>query len=184
MDFGEGWFVLSRHFARQMMRLDKTKQVGHVLKFHKWRGNKYACSSCKVLGKMRSVSVVDGRIVGKKHPEDGHHPDCVPVPCGQVDAEQMDRRMRADVRSTGKRPREAYLAAVTSIAEKYKSSSERTSLVANFPSFQNIRASLYRHRKATRAAVPATHNLSPHLRVTLCGNLICIVLKNMATGSE
>ena len=50
----------------------------------------YSCSSCKSLGKNRSVTVIDGRIVGRKHPEDDHHVDCRPISSALVEVVDMD----------------------------------------------------------------------------------------------
>ena len=47
-------------------------------------------------------------VVGRKHPEEGHHENCEPLAESVVMAQQADRKMRHIVRSSGKRPREAY----------------------------------------------------------------------------
>ena len=47
-------------------------------------------------------------IAGAKHPEEDHHADCRPVPQEKAEVLEIDRTMRSEVRTTGKRPREAY----------------------------------------------------------------------------
>ena len=64
-------------------------------------------------------------MVGRKHPEDDHHPDCVPIPEAEVTALQMDREMRQEVRRSGKRTRDAFNDMLTSVAKKFKSSEEQ-----------------------------------------------------------
>ena len=73
MDFDEAKFVLTVLLNQQLLVVDSIKHEGCVYKFHKNSGNKYNCSSCKSLGKNRSVTAIDERIVGRKHPEDDHH---------------------------------------------------------------------------------------------------------------
>ena len=108
-----------------MLVVESERHAGNVYKFHKKNDKLFSCASCKVLGKCRSITVIDGRIVGKKHPEDDHHPECKPVPKEFIDVLEIDRGMRSEVRRTGKRPREAFTEAVTSIAKKFKSSAEQ-----------------------------------------------------------
>ena len=90
-----------------------------MYKYHKNSGNKYSCSSCKSPGKNRSVTVIDGRIVGRKHPEDDHLVDCLSVCSTFVDVVAMDHQMRSDVKTTGKRPREAYMTTISAIPQKF-----------------------------------------------------------------
>ena len=44
-----------------------------------------------------------GRIVVRKHPEDDHHADCRPVSSALFDVVDMDRQMRSEVKTTGKK---------------------------------------------------------------------------------
>jgi len=79
--------------------------------------------------------------VGAKHPEDDHHIDCRPLPAGEIEVKDMDRTMRACVRLTGKRPRDAYIESLTSISKNFKSSEEQSAVVVQFPTFSGIRRS-------------------------------------------
>ena len=73
------------------------------------------------------------------------------------------------VRKTGKRPREAYAEAVATIPKRFKSSSEQSAVVSVFPVFNEIRASLYRHRSAQHIPVPDPFNIPEELRSTVRG---------------
>ena len=49
------------------------------------------------LGKQRVITVVDDVVVGRKDPQDEHHPDCVPMREEEVTATALDREMRHEV---------------------------------------------------------------------------------------
>jgi len=129
----------------------------------------YECSGCKTLKKSRSVTVVNGRIVGKKHPEDDHHPDCEPVPQNVIDALSIDREMRFAVNSQGKRPRDAFDDALSSIPKKFKTSEEQQAILQHFPTFTEVRTQLSRHRTAQHIPVPDPLNIPVDLCVTFRG---------------
>ena len=116
------------------------------------------------LGKSRIVTVVEGRIVDNKNSEDGHHDDCRPVARESIDVTEIDRCMRTDVRQTGKRPREAYAAAVGTIPKQFKTSAEQTAVVSPFPAFNEIRGSLYCHRSRQNIPVPDPCDIPEELR--------------------
>jgi len=65
MDFGKATFVLSRHFNEQVLIFKSQRNVGFSYTFHKKGEQKFACASCKKLGKGRSITVKHGRIIGK-----------------------------------------------------------------------------------------------------------------------
>jgi len=44
---------------------------------------------------------VNDVIAGRKHPEDDHHEDCEPIAENTVTAQQFNREMRKDIRSSG-----------------------------------------------------------------------------------
>lgn len=50
----------SRNFNKQILVIDSTRNVGSVYTFHKADDRRYACASCKRLGKSRTVTVVNG----------------------------------------------------------------------------------------------------------------------------
>jgi hypothetical protein len=54
----------------------------------------YVCLGCRKLGKQKTVTVTDGRLVGNKNPEDDHHDQCEPVAQSEIDALDIDREMR------------------------------------------------------------------------------------------
>ena len=55
------------------------RYIGFSYKFHKRNDSQYHCASCKTLGKSRVVTVRNGKIYGRKNPEDDHHKDCRPI---------------------------------------------------------------------------------------------------------
>lgn len=172
MDYGEAHFINSKFLNKQLLIVKSCRTVGLVYKFHKKSEKHYACSSCKSLGKSRIVTVSNDRIVGIKHPEDDHHADCKPVPEALINVTDIDRTMRADVRKTGKRPRDAYQEALTSVTKKFKSSSQQEGVVGNFPAFREIRRQLDRHRDATHIPVPDAYDIPEELRSTLRGKSV------------
>lgn len=172
MDFGEAKFILSQRLNQQLLIVSSERNVGYMYKFHKKTEAKFACASCKVLGKSRIVTIKNGRIVGNKHPEDDHHIDCRPVAEADIDVLEIDRLMRSDVHTTGKRPREAYTEALTSITKRFKSTDTQAEIVSRFPSFSEVRSSLCRQRTATHVPVPDPCNIPEELRTTLRGKSV------------
>jgi hypothetical protein len=65
MDFGQAKFILSKRLNLQLCVVASQRQLGLSYIFHKNTGNYYVCASCKKLGKARSITVREGRIVGK-----------------------------------------------------------------------------------------------------------------------
>ena len=127
------------------------------------------CLGCRKLGKQRTVTVSDGRLVGNKNPEDDHHDQCEPVAQSEIDALDIDREMRHSVRDIGKRPRDAFSDAVGSIAKRFKSSEEQEAVVVKFPAFNEVRRQLLRHRTAQHIPVENPLSIPDELRVTLRG---------------
>ena len=64
MDYGEAHFINSKFLNKQVLVVTSSRNAGLVYKFHKKTEKKYACSSCKSLGKSRIITVSNGRIVG------------------------------------------------------------------------------------------------------------------------
>ena len=145
---------------------------GYVYKFARKKGSEYGCCRCRELGKERSITVVDGAVKGRKDPEVDHHADCEPFPESVVQAQQLDREMRADVRSTGKRSREAFSEMMESVAKKCRTSNEQAEVVANLPSYSEVRRQLARHRALRCTPVPDPLNIPDSLRVTLRGRQV------------
>jgi hypothetical protein len=110
--------------------------------------------------------------IGHKHPENDHHPSCQPVAEDDVTIMGMDRTIRAEVRSTGKRPRDAYTEALVSIPKRFKSTMKQTAIVTQFPTFSGIKRQLYRHRDSTHIPVPDPCDIPAELRTTLRGKSV------------
>jgi hypothetical protein len=172
MDYGKATFIENRSFKKTLLVISSVRHPGTVFKFHKKSDKFYACSACKALGKTRIVTVVNGRITGKKHPEDGHHADCRPVRQETIDVLQIDRSMRAEIRKTGKRPREAYAEAVAKIPQMFNSSEQQNGIISIFPTFSEVQRSLYHHRTSQHIPVPDPYNIPEELRTTLRGKSV------------
>jgi len=57
------------------------RKPGYVYQFALRKGKLYYCTGCKKVGKMRCVTIENGKVVlGAAHPEDGHHEQCQPIP--------------------------------------------------------------------------------------------------------
>jgi len=74
------------------------RRPGFVYKFMRKKDTEYVCCRCKQLKKCRSIRVVNDTVVGRKHPEDDHHPDCQPLPQSVTLALEADRDVRQNVR--------------------------------------------------------------------------------------
>ena len=172
MDYGEAVFVKSKFFNDQLLIVTSERHVGCVYKFHKKSEKYFACASCKELGKSRIITVVDGRIVGRKHPEDDHHADCRPVSQTSVDVLDIDRNMRCEVHTTGKRPREAFSDAVNSIPKRFKSTDEQKTVIVMFPTYSEIRGSLYKHHATQNISVPNPCDIPEELCTTVRGKSV------------
>ena len=169
MDFGAAKFILSKYLSGQVLVVDSVSQPGYVYKFQFTKDNQYRCVSCKKHKKFRTVTVVDGRIIGRKHPAENHHIDCHPESASIIQAMDLDRQMRQNVKETGKRPREAYNEAIESVSKKFKTSAEQHSIITQFPSFPEVRRQLGRHRESRNIPVPDVFNIPDLLRVTRRG---------------
>ena len=93
MDFGEAQFSSGRLDARLLI-INSERNAGYTYKFSKQTQTQYACTSCIALGKKRTVTVKNRRIIGRKHPEDDHHIDCRPVGNGVL---ATGRETRSDI---------------------------------------------------------------------------------------
>jgi hypothetical protein len=125
MEFGTVTRMRSRKLNETIVVFQSVRKPGFVYKFFQKKDTEYCCCRCKELGKFRSIKVVNEIVTGRKHPEDDHHPDCEPIPEHEVQALEMDREMRQNVRANGKRPREAYNEMMTNVTKRFKSSDEQ-----------------------------------------------------------
>ena len=104
IDFGEAQYSSGRLNARfniinsELWLLLVSECAGSTYKFSKQTETKYACTSCITLGNSRTVTVKNGRIIGRNHPEDDHHIDCRSVP-NEVLA--TDRETSSDISRFG-----------------------------------------------------------------------------------
>jgi hypothetical protein len=73
------------------------------------------------------------------------------------------------VRTTGKRPREAYTDSLASISKRFKSSETQADVITNFPSYSEVRCQLSRHRAVRCIPVPDPLSIPDVLRTTLRG---------------
>jgi len=97
MDYLQNPVMLSKFLNDSIFIYKSVRKPGFVHKFNKKSGSIYRCCRCRELGKDRNITVVDGSVKGRMHPEDGHHPDCEPLPEAAVVALQVDRSMRKEV---------------------------------------------------------------------------------------
>ena len=104
MDFGEAQYSSGRLNARLLI-INSERNAGYTYKFSKQTETQYACTSCIALGKRRTVTVKNGRIIGRKHPEDDHHIDCRPV-ANEVLA--TERETSSDISRSGQQLEESY----------------------------------------------------------------------------
>ena len=106
-------------------------------------------------------------MVGRKDTEIDHHADCEPLPESSILALEVDRELRNDVRSHGKRPREAYNDMLASVAKRFKSSEQQAGVVAELPAYNEVRGSLCRHRTVRCLPVPDPLCIPEELQRTL-----------------
>jgi len=86
-----------------------------------------------------------------------------------VQAKQLDRSMRHDVRVSGKRPRDAFTEMITTVPKKFKAAGMQEDVIAKLPTFVEVRTQLSRHRAVRCTPVPDPLCLPPELRTTLRG---------------
>jgi hypothetical protein len=76
------------------------------------------------------------------------------------------------IRTSGKRPREAYTGALTSVAKKFKSSETQAAVLIKLPSYSEVRCQLTRHRAFRCIPVPDPLSIPDALRATLRGRTV------------
>ena len=96
--------------------------------------------------------------------------DCKPVADEDLDILDMNKTMQADVKLTGKRPRDAFSETVTLIPKRFKSSSSQVSV--RFPAYNKIQRQLAHTQTATHIPVPDPCDIQDELRTTLPGKSI------------
>ena len=97
MDYGEASFIVSGLMNQQLL-IRSLQYPGFAYKFHRATETRFECSSCKQLGKSRTVTVKNGRIVGYKHPEVGHHEHCRPVQEEEIKSRRASiRKVTAEI---------------------------------------------------------------------------------------
>ena len=68
--------MLSKRWNETVIVLDSQRQPGYCLQFNHTTKNLYRCVRCFELGKQRTITIVDRKVIGRKNPKDDHHPDC------------------------------------------------------------------------------------------------------------
>ena len=129
MEYGKVTRMLSHNLNESIVVYPSKQKPGYVYKFFNTKGDEYRCCRCKEPGKYRAVRVVNDVVVGRKSPEDDHHPDCEPLPESAVAALEVDREMRRDVRRNGKRPRDAFNEMIGGVAKRFRTSDAQVKLV-------------------------------------------------------
>jgi len=90
-------FIRSKYLNESIAVVSSDRSPSSVYRFVHRVDNKYRCCRCKELGKERNITIVDGVIVGRKHPDDDHHAECEPFPEAVAQAQELDRNMRHEV---------------------------------------------------------------------------------------
>jgi len=157
-------------YLSEMYVYNSVRTPGYVYEFCRLRDRKFVCRGCKKFKKSRCITIENNAVVvGEKHPEDDHHPECRPIPESESLAKQLDRDMRCSVRDTGKRPRDAFSDMMTSIPKKVKTSEKQAEVVEKIPSFNDVRRQLCRHRVHHCTPIPDPLDLPDALRTTMRG---------------
>ena len=99
MEFGPVRKMLSRFHNDNIVVYNSVRKPGFVYKFFLHKENSYRCCRCFELRKQRYITVLNGVVVGRKNPEDDHHPDCESIAEAVVRAQEADREMRHQVSS-------------------------------------------------------------------------------------
>jgi hypothetical protein len=60
MDFGEAKYILSGSLNTRVLIINSERHDGYTFKFCKKTETKYWCTSCKALGKSRTITVRNG----------------------------------------------------------------------------------------------------------------------------
>ena len=98
MDVGRITSAKSAHLNDTSILYHSVRNPGFVYMFNLKRGKEYRCCRCKGLGKERTITVINGSVSTRKHPEDDHHPDCVPIEEAKAKATSLERQMRCQIR--------------------------------------------------------------------------------------
>ena len=136
IDYVEAKFIRTHTLKQQLLIVTSERILGFAYKLSK--ENQYYCVGCKKLKKYRTFTLMDGRLVGSKHPEDDHLANCEPFAQSVNDALDDDREMRNSVSSNGKRPRDAYAEAVGSIPKRNQVVLGKKAVVVNFPAYHEF----------------------------------------------
>jgi hypothetical protein len=109
-DFGAAEFIQTK-FMNQLLvyRSIENKCLTFQKKdmSHDGSGVRYECCKCRELNKVRTITVRDGRIIGRKSPEVDHHPNCVQIEPHLITVRSMTDEMLENVRVHRMTPREA-----------------------------------------------------------------------------
>jgi len=89
------------------------------------------------------------------------------VHIAESEARQLDRNMRDDVRSTGKRPRDAYTDMISSVPKKFEGAESQNNILVQLPSYHEVRTQQTRHRIHSCIPVPDHLSIPDILQKTL-----------------
>ena len=64
----------SRKLTESVVVYNSVRHPGKVYTFSRKKDNEFRCCRCRELKKQRVITVVDDVVVGRKDPEDDHHP--------------------------------------------------------------------------------------------------------------
>ena len=78
MDYGPANIVVN-DFQQKSFKYISRRIPGTAYTFKYYTKDNYCCASCFKLGKIRSVTVRNNRIVVQKDQEDGQHLNCHPI---------------------------------------------------------------------------------------------------------
>jgi len=121
MEFGKVERALSKKLNSTVVVYKSKSKPGYVYRFNYKKGEEYVCCRCRELGKYRGITIRNDVVVGRKDPEVDHHEECQE----DVSAQEIERDMLQDVKSSGKRPREAYNDMLSGVAKRFKATAEQ-----------------------------------------------------------
>jgi len=125
-------WMRSAQYKNDVVVYKSVRKPGCVYKFFHKRGKEYCCCRCRELGKWRSIFIVNDTVVGCKNPEEDHHEERVLLDENAAKAQEVDRNMRQEVHSNGKRLREAYNEMLMTVAKKFRSSEEQVNATETY----------------------------------------------------
>lgn len=172
MDFGDVTFIQNKFLENNTAAYQSKTKPDLIYLFCQQRSRYYYCKSCKVSGKVRIVTIIDGRICSKKDPEADHHPQCQGYTNAEVTAFVVEKKMKKEIRNSGRRPRDVYSEALATFVRKCDTTVEQVTVLQELPSYAEMRASLYRHQAYRKVRVSDPYDIPESLKYTLRGQSV------------